>query len=526
MGKKYNVLLLMTDQHRFDVLGCMGNSFISTPNLDKIAAEGTVFEKAYTACPSCIPARACLLTGMNQWHTGVLGMGRGQCEMGTGFSHTLPGELAKAGYQNCGIGKMHFFPQRSLHGFHRTILYEETRRYDPGFTSDYFRWFEEHKDGDYGMADGVDWNGSQGYPYELPEFLHPNEWTANAAINFFNDRDSGKPFFLKVSFARPHSPYDPIPEYFEQYNSSDLPKAQVGDWATINDDPEEAAKSSAWRGIKSEEEIHNARAGYYGNVAHIDHEIGRILAKLEAQGELDDTLILFTSDHGDMLGDQNMWRKSYAFEGSAHIPMLLCLPKALRNDVVPRSSKPVMLRDIMPTILDILGLDIPGSVDGLSMKSPALDANCSWREYAHGEHSACYDFENEMQYLTDGKIKYIWYPTTGREQLFDLAQDPYELHELSTVPNYGDVLQEWRLKLVRELEQRDCGLTDGDELVCQEARGPIVSPHYFERICRAPKAEKEMFQNKYNFSLADSPEQLTAKVRSGLLFDRYAKSKK
>lgn len=515
----------MCDQLRFDMLGCMGNEIINTPNLDRITSQGTVFECAYTACPSCIPARACLLTGMNQWHTGVLGMGRGQCEMGTGFPHTLPGELSKVGYKTCGIGKMHFFPQRSLHGFHQTILYEETRRYDPGFTSDYFRWFEEHKDGDYGMADGIDWNGCQGFPYELPEFLHPNEWTANEAIQFLNDKESEKPFFLKVSFARPHSPYDPISEYFDYYNAKDLPKPKIGDWASSNDDPEEAVKSSAWRGIKTDEEIHNARAGYYGNVAHIDHEIGRILSKLEDQGVLDDTLIIFTSDHGDMLGDQNMWRKTYAFEGSAHIPMLMSLPKDLQNNIVSRSKKTVMLRDIMPTVLDVVGLDIPESVDGLSMKLPALDDNCQWREYVHGEHCACYDFENEMQYLTDGKIKFIWYPTTGREQLFDLAKDPDELHELSTTPDYADILKEWRFKLVRELEQRNCGLTAGDTLVCQEDKGPIVSPHYFERICQASKAEKELFQNKFKFSLKESPEQLTSKVRAGLLFDHYSRTK-
>jgi len=525
MSKKYNVLLLMTDQHRFDVLGCMGNPCVKTPNLDKIASEGTVFKKAYTACPSCIPARACLISGMNQWHTGVLGMGRGQGEMGTNFPHTLPEELANAGYHNHAIGKMHFFPQRSLHGFHQTVLYEETRRYDPGFESDYFRWFEKNKTGDYGMADGVDWNGSDGVPYELPEFLHPNEWTINEAVQFIDDRDIDEPFFLKVSFARPHSPYDAIPEYFDYYDKQDLPKAQVGDWATINDDPEEAAKSSAWRGIKTDEYVHKARAGYYGNVAHIDHEIGRLLAKLKAQGVLDDTLIIFTSDHGDMLGDQNMWRKTYALEGSAHIPMLLRLPKKLQNNVIPYSEKPVMLRDIMPTILDVLGLDIPESVDGISMKLPALNNNCEWREYAHGEHCACYDFDNEMQYLTDGKIKYIWYPPSGREQLFDLTKDPYELQELSTSTEYNDILKEWRLNLICEMEKRDCGLTNGDKLLCREDLGPIVSPYYFERICKAPKAEKELFKKKHNLNLEESPEQLMSKVRAGLLLNSFSKKR-
>lgn len=478
--KSYNVLLLMTDQHRFDVLGCMGNPTVKTPNLDKIASEGTVFNSAYSSCPSCVPARAKLLTGMSQWHTGVLGMGAGQNPMGINFKHTLPGELAKAGYYCKGVGKMHFHPQRSLNGFHHIQLDESRRRVDPGFISDYERWFNDHKDGDYGISDGRDWNGWEGKPYSNPPFLHPNCWTTNESINFINDRDRSMPFFLKTSFARPHSPYDAIPEYFEKYRNQELPKASVGDWAKIHDDPETAKLPSAWHGVKSDEEIHLARTGYYGNVEHIDHEIGRLLDFMEEQGVLDDTLIIFTSDHGDMLGDHNMWRKTYAYEGSAHIPMLVRLPKDLQKDIAGASDKPVMLCDVMPTILDVLGVNIPDTVDGLSMLRPAQGQDCEWRDYVHGEHCTCYSTEEEMQYLTDGKIKYIWFPRTGREQLFDLTKDPTELHDLSQVPEYNETLAGLKLRMVKELAPRNCGLTDGDKLVRQTE--PIISPHYAERV--------------------------------------------
>ncbi|MFA7230500.1 MAG: arylsulfatase [Victivallaceae bacterium] len=503
----YNVLLLMTDQHRFDVLGCMGNPVVKTPNLDRIAAEGTVFENAYTACPSCIPARACLLTGMNQWHTGILGMGNMQPPMGTGFQHTLPGELADAGYHTQGIGKMHFFPQRSLNGFHHIVLDESRRYQDINFMSDYELWFNEHKDGDYGMSDGRDWNGWKGKPYDNPPELHPNIWTVDESIKFLNRRDPGKPFFLKVSFARPHSPYDAIPEYFDMYKDLALPEAQVGDWAYVHDDPEMAKRPSAWRGVKSKTEIHNARAGYYGNVTHIDHEIGRLLEKMEAQGVLQNTLIIFTSDHGDMLGDHNLWRKTYGYEGSTHVPMLVRLPEKLQNNVVPRSDKPVMLRDIMPTVLDILGLPVPETVDGLSMYPLTTGRNCEWREYAHGEHCTCYSEEQEMQYLTDGKIKYIWFPRPATEQLFDLERDPYELHNLSEMAEYSGILKTWRLKLVRELEKRDCGMTDGDTLVSQKGKPGIASPHFRERIRNhATAQEKAAMKAIMGFDLSNWPE--------------------
>lgn len=474
--KEYNVLLLITDQHRFDVLGCVGNELIDTPNIDKVAAEGTVFDSAYSSCPSCIPARAKLHTGMSQWHTGILGMGQNQGPLRDMYDHTLAGELAKAGYYCKCVGKMHVYPQRSLFGFHHIELDESGRRQDEDFMSDYERWFHEHKDGNYGIDDGRDWNGWEGKAYDKPAELHPNVWTVNQSIKFINDRDRSKPFFLKTSFARPHSPYDAIPEYFEKYQKMDIPKAEIGDWAGIHDDSETAAKTDAWHGIKSDEEIHMARAGYYGNVEHIDHEIGHLLDFMDKQGVLNDTLIIFTSDHGDMLGDHNMWRKTYAYEGSAHIPMIIRLPKDLQKNIEARSDKPVMLCDIMPTILDVLGIDIPGSVDGMSMQALVTQESCKWRDYMHGEHCTAYSESEEMQYLTDGKIKYIWFPRTDREQLFDLVKDPAELHSLTNDPEYNEILKQLRLRMVKELALRNYELTNGNKLVRQTK--PIISPNY------------------------------------------------
>jgi arylsulfatase A-like enzyme len=154
-----NLLLIMTDQHRGDCLGCDGHPVLETPFLDDLAGKGTRFTAAYSAVPSCIPARATLMTGMDQWHTGVLGMGRSGSSMTTTYSHTLPGELAAAGYHTQGIGKMHFNPQRALLGFHNILLDESSREQTPRFKSDYRKWFEENKTERYGYHDhAVDWN--------------------------------------------------------------------------------------------------------------------------------------------------------------------------------------------------------------------------------------------------------------------------------------------------------------------------------------------------------------------------------
>ncbi|WP_105619250.1 arylsulfatase [Vallitalea okinawensis] len=482
-----NVLLIMTDQQRFDTLGCYGNVEIETPNLDWLASQGTVFEKAYTPSPSCIPARACLLTGMSTWSTGILGMGTGQGPMGVGFKHTLPGELSSAGYHTQGIGKMHFYPQRALNGFHNTVLDESGRVEDDNFVSDYNQWFHENKNGSYEAVDhGIGWNSWMARPYHAPEYLHPTNWTVNEALKFLNQRDPSKPFFLKVSFARPHSPYDAVPYYFNHYNNKELPEPWVGQWAEENAICTELYDEDSWRGKHKDEETHRARAGYYGNINHIDHQLGRLFRYLKSAGQLDNTMIIFTSDHGDMLGDHHLWRKTYAYEGSAHIPLLIKLPSNAKENHVPRVTQPVLLQDIMPTILSTCHLYIPDTVEGLNLL-PAIRGGEIEREYIHGEHTECYSPEQEMQYLTDGKMKYIWFPRTGNEQLFNLKKDPKELYNLVTSDD-NDVpkqLRIWRERMIQVFVDRniDIGTIEG----LTKWSTTIQSPHYLKRVKKSFK---------------------------------------
>lgn len=474
-----NILLIMTDQQRWDTLGCYGNSVIETPNLDWLASVGTVFENAYTPSPSCVPARASLLTGMKPWNTGVLGTGRGQGPMGEKYTHTLPEELAKAGYHTQGIGKMNFNPQRALNGFHNTILDESEKGLESGFISDYKKWFDNNKTGDYGIVDhGINWNSWMSRPYHAPEFLHPTNWTVNESISFLEKRDPNKPFFLKASFTRPHSPYDPPQYYFDLYaNQKEIPKAEVGKWAEIHNVKEDSLDPDAWRGVRSDEEIKRARAGYYGSIHHIDHQIGRLFSKLKKEGIFEETLIVFTSDHGDMLGDHNLWRKTYAYEGSSHIPLIIKLPRS-EGKVHDRVEHPALLQDIMPTILDSIHSNIPEHVDGESLLPLMKGKPAKWRQYIHGEHSTCYSEEQEMQFLTDGKMKYIWFPRLAKEQLFDLSKDRYEKEDLVSKGTDEANLLKWRKRMVEELRVRDSGLTDGDHLISQADKPYLVSPHY------------------------------------------------
>ncbi|NLC46719.1 MAG: arylsulfatase [Firmicutes bacterium] len=465
--KKTNILLLVADQWRGDTLGCAGHEVVQTPNLDALAARGFCFKNAYSAVPSCIPARASLITGQSQNRTGIYGMGLGQKPMRDDYEHTLPGDLAQAGYHTQGIGKMHFHPQRALNGFHNTILDESGRVADPGFVSDYRSWFEENKPKGAGYRDhGLDWNCSWlARPTHLPEWLHPTHWTAEQSIRWLYRRDPNKPFFLMTSFARPHSPFDPPQVYFDLYQDLQMPAPYVGEWAQIHESPQDAASITAWRGKRTEREVQRARRGYYGSITFIDYQIGRLLHELQRyhREAYENTWIIFTADHGEMLGDHHLWRKTYGYEGSANIPLIVCPPPTWQGKRGIVLDAVVELRDLMPTILDICGIKIPETCDGLSFLPLLQGENPPWREYLHGEHCLCYSHEQAMHYLTDGKEKYIWFPYLGTEQLFDLVNDPGEEVDLAAKPEYKERLELWRKRLVSELAARE-GLVKGGRL--------------------------------------------------------------
>lgn len=480
---KPNIILITTDQQRGDCLGCDGHPVVETPYLDELAEDGARFKHAYTSVPSCTPARAGILTGMDQWNHGRLTMtGSDPLE----YPATLPGELAKAGYHTQAIGKMHFSPERRLYGFHNLVLDESGRRKGK-FISDYHEWFDENKEGAYGYRDhSVDWNSWMGRPSHLPEHLHPSHWTATEGIKFLKHRDPTKPFFMWLSFARPHSPYDAPQHYFDMYNTnSDIPRAAVGDWCGRWD--KKVADTNAPFTRRTDAETHRARAGYYGNITFIDHQIGRVLYELrrESPEVWADTFVIFTSDHGDMMGDHHHWRKTYAYEGSARIPFLMRFPKSWDLDREQVLDQPIELRDIMPTILDAADVSIPDSVDGESLLKLARDPRADWREFVQGEHTTCYDRDYGMQYVTDGREKYIWYHHTGEEMFFDLRSDPLECRELSESPDHADRVALWRKRLADINERRGDPRGQNGELVVQPEGALTLSPKYEEWKQRA-----------------------------------------
>ena len=470
-----NILFLIADQLRGDCLGVDGHPAVQTPCLDRIAKEGARFTAAYTAVPSCTPARAGLLTGLAPWHHGMLGYG----QVAPKYKNEKPRMLREAGYHTLGIGKMHWHPQRNQHGFHKTILDESGRAEAKGFVSDYRQWFRKVAPELDPDATGIGWNDHRAKPYALPEHLHPTRWTGDEAVKFLEDYKGAEPFFLKVSFARPHSPYDPPERLFKMYEGAGIPRPHIGDWADRHAQRGKPYSDNLWQGDLGWEKVRRARQGYYGSVTLIDEQVGRIIKALEARGELDNTLIVFTADHGDMTGDHHLWRKTYAYDASARIPMLIrwgdSVLSAQRGQVL---GQPVELRDILPTFLDAAGAPFdPARFDGRSMLDLIRGKTDGWRECIDFEHDVCYHASNHWNALCDGRWKYIFLAPTGEQQLFDLRNDPGELRDLAKDPKHKTLLGDWRGRMIAHLSERGKPfVVDGDLAV--RPRRMLYSPNY------------------------------------------------
>lgn len=468
---KPNILLLMTDQHRGDCLGCDGHPVIQTPHLDRIAREGVRFSSAYSATPTCTPARTALLTGLSPWRHGMLGYGKVSNE----YPVKLPQALRDAGYYTYGIGKMHWSPQRSLNGFFKVLLDESGRRQDPGFISDYHQWFETQMPGKDPAATGIGWNDHRAKAYVWPEEVHPTSWTGQMALEFLQGYVRPEPFFLKVSFARPHSPYDPPARFMDLYEEGQIPAPHIGPWAERYAPLQEPFVNDLWHGDLGLDQARRSRRGYYGSITFIDEQIGKILRCLEEKGLLDNTLILVTADHGDMTGDHHLWRKSYAYEASARIPFLVRWPASmgLEDKRGTTLKQPVEIRDVLPTFLDAAGAISPVPLDGRSVMD--LVRGKPWRETIDLEHDICYGPENSWNALTDGRMKYIFHAHQGQEQLFDLEEDPGEIRDLAQEKKR--VLKAWRERMVEHLEERGEPFVKDGQLL-KRSEGFLYGPNY------------------------------------------------
>jgi arylsulfatase A-like enzyme len=463
-----NIVLIMADQFRSDCLGIGGHPDVKTPYLDTLAHDGIRFTSAYSSCPTCIAARAALFTGMSQRRHGRVGYQDG---VDWDYPDTMAGELSKAGYQTQAVGKMHVHPLRSTLGFHSVDLHDgyihpyrnaDTPLHEhQSYADDYLYWLKDTKGISADLIDGgVECNAWVARPWMYDEMSHPTNWAVSRSIDFLRRRDRRKPFFLFTSFVRPHPPFDAPPFYFDMYNRMDLTPPPVGDWADTETYLTEGRVFNSYTATPDPELQRQSQAGYYACISHLDHQIGRLLMALRDSNDREDTWIVFTSDHGELLGDHHLFRKALPYEGSAGIPLIVRPPKGYAGKTGAVCGGVAELRDLMPTFLDIAGAAIPESVDGVSLLG-ALDGKGT-RELLHGEH--VYG-ERSNHYVVSSRDKFIWFSQTGAEQYFDLAGDPQELRDRIDSPDCRERAAVLRQFLINELAGRPEGYSDGQKLI-------------------------------------------------------------
>lgn len=479
MDQRPNIIVIMTDQHRGDCLGVDNAHPVLTPNLDGLAADGVRFSRAYSTCPVCIPARRSFMSGQ---FPATHGLRSNRDGLVWQIEDTAPSMLRNAGYQTFLVGRdMHQFPSRRRFGFDEMITHH-----------DYFQWLArslavEVEHGPTASSGGIfsagvmhnDWT-ARPWPYE--EDLHPTNWVVTEARRFLRRRDPTCPFFLVVSFIAPHPPLIPPQFHFERYLRLDSPDARIGSWA----EPPHGTPLPAGRAVRLEGMKVNATgeirrsylAGYYGAINHVDDQINRLLSGTHGieTFDLDNTVIVFTSDHGEMLGDHYLWAKAQPYEGAARIPLIVSAPPRFGLAVGHVVDQPVCLEDIMPTLLDVAGIPIsPGQIDGVSLLPLLRGVEVPWRESLYiehsmqncrpssAEHSAKLCERTDFCAITDGREKYVWFIQDGHEQLFDIIADPYEINDLATDPDSRHRVYFWRQKLITHIEQKGEGLVrDGD----------------------------------------------------------------
>ena len=493
-----------------------------TPALDALARDGVLFARAYSSTPTCTPARAALLTGQAPWYHGMLGYGN----IARRYPFEMPRAMRAAGYSTHSFGKDHFdwneTDTRSFepnrHGYQTTDLYE-------GIVTemdDYHRWFRQYSDLPPEKAGWptLDMNSWRGAPFALQnESLHPTKYVGDRAVAFLKAQGRAAreragahalPWFAKVSFHRPHSPYDPPQRILDAILGADLPPVVVSaenGWDGIfRTDQKHCGPGNldAWCGDMPAADRELARRAYRGSIAFVDEQINRIMAALEGESLLESTFVLFTADHGDGQGDHYHWRKGYPYEFSAHVPMIIRWPAAAAaaaaaagaHELAAPSQRRgrvdekhiVALRDVFPTFLDVAGATVPKNhtMQGASLlpllfgpDGAAASDSPSWRAWLDLEHTTCYNATNHWNALSNGAMKYVFNAFSATEQLFNLTADPYELRDLSAVPALAVELAKWRGRMVRQFEDEKRGpkwVKDGK--LQQRTKPQTYSPNY------------------------------------------------
>ncbi|MBF2760190.1 MAG: choline-sulfatase [Ectothiorhodospiraceae bacterium AqS1] len=428
-SKAPNILVIQADQMAAKALSLYGHALVEMPHLERLAERGTLFEKAYCNFPLCVPSRASMMAGrlangISMWDNAI--------EMPASIP-TLAHYLRSAGYHTALCGKMHFIGPDQLHGFDERIV---TDIYPSNFA-----WTPDWIVGERYRPTGINMRAvvDSGLCARSLQIDYDEE-VEHCGVQKLYDLarfHRKKPWMLWVSFTHPHSPYVTTQEYWDLYDHDAIDEPMVKEIPLDEKDAMSRWLHYAHGGDLhdvSDAHIRNARHAYYGMCRYIDDKVGRLLDTLETCGLEDDTVVVFTSDHGEMLGERGMWFKQSFYEWSVTVPLIVRIPGL---DSRPRCDRLVSLVDLLPTLMEVAGdgdFEAVSPLDGRSLAPLMAGDSIDWNDEVVSEYTGegvvapC-----RMVRIKDYKLIY----THGHKELmYDLRVDPLELDDLADRPEY------------------------------------------------------------------------------------------
>jgi arylsulfatase len=461
-----NILFLMTDQQRFDTIAALGNSHIYTPNIDRLVRRGLSFTNAYSSCPVCVPARYTIRTGRREPVTGIYANMRPDLvdsqpeNMEERCGSYLARTLRTRGYRTFGIGKFHTAPWDEDLGYEVHLHSEELYGNADQRSRDAYATFIAKEHPEYDFIEGL--MGERTEMYYMPQMsatpahVGVESWAADRTVEQIGSSDR-RPFFGFTSFVGPHPPLAPPIPFNRMYDPDRMPNPVRGERDTdLMDEQIPWMNHAIWAEDINDSHARVLRARYYGEISYIDQCIGRILDAVEAREDADNTLICFFADHGDHLGDHHAWQKESYFEAACHIPFLVSWPAQLLKD--ERREELVCLADLFAIATAASGdVEVRDGMDALGM----VAGRTAPREVLTGFYGVPGTPQFKVM-VRSGDWKYIYMANGGREQLFNLAEDPNELTQyLDRTPEVAARLRKLAVEAVnipnanRALEKGD-----------------------------------------------------------------------
>lgn len=454
--RRPNIVFVITDQQRHDTVGAMGFPYMDTPVLDELVSKGTAFSNTYVTAPVCSPSRASLFTGLYPHNSGVL-------RNDEPWASTWVTDLADAGYHCVNIGKMHTHPFEAPLGFHERHVIENKDRAHPKLPFYLDNWDKAL------MARGVvkpdrrtyrdrpDYNESLGaFVWEKERDLHPDIFTGDLACRWLKEWNGDAPFFLEIGIPGPHPPYDPTEKDVAPYRGRDLPKAIRADMENQpavlrrlrENHMREDHDAVVHLAEPTEDQKQRQREHYYANVTMIDEIVGKVRDALRERGVEDNTVIIFSSDHGDCLNDHGHSQKWTMYEHSVRVPAIVYDPRVPGQG---RVDDLVSLIDLAPTILELAGLTPPDWMEARSLKGyldGTQDAPVREEVYSELARDMIQDASAFMTMIRRDRFKLVYFLDSEEGQLFDLESDPDELTNLWDDPGHAGIRHDLTLRLL------------------------------------------------------------------------------